>query len=385
MKHATRSWSSNRAKFQITNTTKPQAILLLLAVSLHAPLFSAESGQDKRVTVKAPPDKIATMIMEKPIYPIGIHAIAFGPDGGTIAGGDGTGHLRLWETKSGKLIHDLRAHSNWVFAITWTRDGSRIITGGGDNLIHWFDGANPTTPQRTIQIHSNDVHAVAVSRDARTMFSAGDDRQIVIWDSRPGRIRERFTAHERQIPALVLSPNQRLLASGSRDHSIKLWNARNGELRDTLIGHTGDVMALSFSPDGSLLASAGWDNTVRLWDVDEGKAVRILPVQHGRVSGVAFSPDGKHLVSSSGSRLRLFEGGTGKEIWSAEFNAEIQGPAAEKTGEDLSMVAFSPDGQQIAAGSTTGSIYLVSSESGKVIRTLNAQDSERSNQGASLP
>ena len=363
---------------------KPHTILFLLAVFLHVPVFSAESGQDKRVTVQAAPDKIATLIMEKPIYPIGIHAIAFSPDGATIAGGDGTGHLRLWETKSGKLIHDLQAHSNWVFAITWTRDGSSIITGGGDNLIHWFEGASSTTPRRTIQIHSNDVHAVAVTRDARTMFSAGDDRQIVIWDSRRGRVRERITAHERQIPTLVLSPNQRILASGSRDHSIKLWNARNGDLRDTLIGHTGDVMALSFSPDGSLLASAGWDQTVRLWDVEEGKAVRILGGHPPRVSGVAFSPDGREVVSSSGSRLRLFEARTGKEIWSTKFQGEIEGRSAEKTGEDLSMVAFSPDGRQIAVGSTTGSIYLVLRESGKVIRTLSAQDSEQRNKGAEL-
>jgi WD40 repeat protein len=310
------------------------------------------------------------MIMRKPIYPIAVHAVAFSPDGRTVAGGDGTGRLRLWETTTGKLTRELQAHSNWVFSVSWTKDGSGLITGGGDNLIRWFDALNPVQPSRTILAHSNDVHAVALTRDGKTLVSAGDDRQIVIWDVERAAARRRLSGHERQIPTLALSPDEKLIASGSRDHSIRLWNTRTGALRDTLLGHTGDIVALSFSPDGSILASAGWDYTVRLWDVRTGKATRLLLGHPNWVSGVAFSPDGRRLATSSGFKLRLFDAADGGELWSTDFRGIIRGQTGGDTAEDLSTVAFSPDGRLIAVGSTNGSIYLVSAASGELVRQL---------------
>lgn len=355
------------------------AISCMVGAALLLPGVSVRSqGEAEPASVKTTtqPDEVAVRIMEKPIYPIGIHTVAFSPDGRIAAGGDGTGHLRLWEVATGNLVHDIAAHSNWVFAIHWHRDGGSIVTGGGDNLIHWFDAAEPEKPIWTVKAHSNDVHAVVLSHDGDTLYSAGDDRQIVIWDVKKDTAKRRITGHTRQIPALVLSPNGRALASGSRDHSIRLWNARNGKERDTLVGHTGDVMALSFSPDGVLLASAGWDHTVRLWEVRSGKAVRIISGEVKRVSGVAFSRDGKRVVSSGGADLRMFQVETGKEIWSAKFTSMIRDSLGKETPEDLSAVAFSPGGEQVAVGSTTGRIYLVDAETGQVIREFSAPENK---------
>lgn len=317
-----------------------------------------------------PPDAVASMIMRKPIYPIAIHAVAFSPDGRTVAGGDGTGRLRLWETATGKLSHEARVHSNWVFSVAWTKDGAGLLTGGGDNLIRWFDLADLKRPGRITLAHSNDVHAVALTGDAKTLVSAGDDRQIVIWDVERGVPRRRLSGHERQIPTVVLSPDEKLIASGSRDHSIRLWAADSGELRDTLVGHTGDIVALNFSPDGSRIASAGWDYTVRLWDVRTGRATRVLLGHPNWVSGVAFSPDGRRLASSSGFKLRVFDVASGKELWSSDFRGVIRGEAAENTPEDLSTVVFSPDGTLIAVGSTNGSVSLLAADSGTLLRQL---------------
>jgi WD40 repeat protein len=345
----------------------------ILTFMLQAAAVRAQQKQQvdrNPVNTTTQPDAIATGIMHKPIYPIGVHALRFSPDGRTIASGDGTGLLRLWNVREGKLHKEIRAHSNWVFAVHWNRDGSRIITGGGDNLIHWFNPSRSDIPEKTINVHSNDVHALALTRNGKTLYSTGDDRQIVIWDVKRDLVKKGFIAHERQVPALLLSPNEKLLASGSRDRTIRLWDAKNGKLRETLIGHTGDVMALSFSPQGNLLASAGWDHTVRLWDVRSGKAVRIFAGEPARVSGVAFSPDGKKIVSSSGPNLRAFNPANGNQLWSAQFDRKIRDEAGTETAEDLSAVTFRPHGDLVAVGSTTGAIYLVDAETGHVVHTI---------------
>jgi WD40 repeat protein len=356
-------------------------ILVISLVSQFGVLSAEKQGTPPSSTVETSeaPDEIATGIMEKPIYPMGIHTLDFSPDGKTLASGDGTGHLRLWEARTGKLLHDVTAHSNWVFAIEWARDGSKIITGGGDNMIHWFDAEEPALPIRTLRGHSNDVHAVALTKNGKTLYSAGDDRQMLIWDARESLLKKRIRGHDRQIPALELSPNERLVATGSRDRSIKIWN-KDGELRDTLIGHTGDVVALSFSRDGSKLASAGWDNTARIWNVRTGKAERIIAGNVKHVSGVAFSEDSKRIAVSGGSRLGLFELATGKQIWSANFGNKIRDAKGTETAEDLSAVAFGKDDELIAVGSTTGAIYLMSADTGKMVRQLSPP--ARNNLGA---
>jgi WD40 repeat protein len=130
------------------------------------------------------------------------------------------------------------------------------------------------------------------------------------------------------------------------------------------------VVALAFSRDGSKLASAGWDNTARIWDVGTGKAERIIAGDTKHVSGVAFSGDGKLLAVSGGAQLGVFEVTTGKQLWAANFRNKILDAKGTETAEDLSAVAFNGDSELIAVGSTTGSVYLVAADTGKIVRQL---------------
>lgn len=314
------------------------------------------------------PDKVATHLMPVPIFNFAIHNVAFHPDGQTLATGDGNGLVRLWETKTGRLRHSIPAHTNWAFSIAWSRDGKFLATGGGDNLVHWFDAAKPGQPLKTFTGHSGDVHAVIIAPDSRSIFSAGDDKRIIAWDARRGASKRDWTAHSLQIPTLALSPDGKILASGSRDDSIRLWNTRSGRGRDTLIGHHDDVMSVRFSPDGKTLASASYDQTVRLWEVATGKAVRIFQGHTNRVFSVAFSPDGKRLVSAGDSTVQVWDVASGTVLNVISLGGVISS-AKGKVPENLSSVAFSPDGNSLAVASTTGLAFLLT-QSGEVLWTL---------------
>jgi WD40 repeat protein len=320
------------------------------------------------VVATVAPDAVATALHPVPIFNFAVHNVAFSPDGQTLATGDGTGIVRLWNVPTGELKAMVLAHTNWAFSVAWARDGKTFATGGGDSAVQLFDVVNPTQPLKSFTGHSNDVHAVAFTPDGLRLVSAGDDRNIIVWNLATAVEARRWPAHQGPIPGLDVSPGGELVASASRDDSIRLWDLGTGKLKHELLGHTEDVLSVRFSPNGKLLASASYDGTVRLWDAANGKAIRIFKGHTNRVFSVAFSPDASRLASAGDSTLRIWNAANGQQLSVITLGGTIDD--GHVVQENLSAVAFNRDGTLIAVSSTTGTTALVEADTGKVLRRL---------------
>jgi hypothetical protein len=74
--------------------------------------------------------------------------------------------------------------------------------------------------------------------------------------------------------SVTFSPDNSTIAVGCRDGEILLCDTRSGRVLDRLIGHRGAVSALAFSTDSRRLASGGADTSILVWDIAQMMARR---------------------------------------------------------------------------------------------------------------
>jgi WD40 repeat protein/S1-C subfamily serine protease len=267
-----------------------------------------------------------------------VHSLAFSSDSKTLAvGGYYGGRLRLWDVAAGKWRANLEGHTGTVLAVAFSPDGKTLASGGDDGTLRFW---NVRTAKETAQQkpHGAWVFAVAYSPDGKVLASAGADNDVLIWDLATGKPRHRLRGHDNYVDMLVCSADGKLLASGSRDGTTKLWDLATGKEVRQFPGSEG-----TFSPDGTYWISPGWGRLV-VWDVATGarRAHILRPAPVFSPVSLAVSPDGKTLAVRCDSE-RIY-------LWDLDRLLP-----AEQKGKIASM-AFSPDGKELASLSSDGTL-----------------------------
>ncbi|KIJ13678.1 hypothetical protein PAXINDRAFT_13432, partial [Paxillus involutus ATCC 200175] len=66
----------------------------------------------------------------------GVNALCFSPNGTKLAGGDQA--VRVFDVDSGDLILEIEGHTEHLYSVVWSLDGSQLFTGSWDQTIrHW--------------------------------------------------------------------------------------------------------------------------------------------------------------------------------------------------------------------------------------------------------
>lgn len=136
---------------------------------------------------------------------------------------------------------------------------------------------------------------------------------------------------------------------------IKFHDLPTGKVRLVCKGHTHAVNTTAFSADGKMLASGDCVGAIRLWDTATGKELATFTHEGRRAWSLAFSPNEKILVSSSPSRVMLWEVVTGKQRAVIETGGQEINCVGQHCG---CPVVFSPDGRTLAGAADGGAVRL---------------------------
>jgi WD40 repeat protein/tetratricopeptide (TPR) repeat protein len=274
--------------------------------------------------------------------------------------------LWLWDATTGKAL-DPFPHSWITWATAFSPDGRMLLTGGGP-----YQKDRPTG--RTIR-HD-------LTRNLEGAYAR-------LWDAVKGDSL-RWFPHDNAVLAVAFSPDGRRILTGSADRTARLWDVGTGRLLGKPLEHDGLVLAVAFSPDGRTLVtcsqSSATRGTVRLWNAGTGQPLG-EPLPHPRpVLAAAFSPDGRVLLTgssdpaSSKGEAHLWAVATGRPLgeplphpgpvhavaWSPDGRRVVTGcadkvarvwearptPAVAQVAHHERVIAYSPDGRRVLLGAT---------------------------------
>ncbi len=175
----------------------------------------------------------------------------------------GTGRaVKLFDARDGRLAATLTKHTDWITALAFSPDGSRLATADRSGAIHLWEADGGGGALLALAEHKDAVTSLAWRLDGAVLASGSEDGKLILWDVRAGW------------PTATLDAPHRPPGAGKR---------------------AGGVLAAAFLPDGRFL-TAGRDGAVRLWDA-AAKGVRSFETPGALPLKVAASADGRTVIA----------------------------------------------------------------------------------------
>ena len=216
-----------------------------------------------------------------------------------IASGSEQGMIRLWDAGTGKLLRNFPARTGAVWALAFSPDGGTLATGDPDGKVVLWNVDNETSQRQLLDRgDQSPIYCIAYSYDGKWLAAGDKDGDLYLWDlQKPSRSPEHVRGHIGGVWGVDFGPNGEL-ASGGEDGLIRIWDVRDLTRPGLILkGHAGEVWNLAYNKSG-LLASCGSDGTVRLWHPPNTSQQLVLGGREGTLWTVAFSPDGNLLASA---------------------------------------------------------------------------------------
>ncbi len=309
------------------------------------------------------------------ICALGSGAVAFSPDGQTLAMGV-TDNLRcdsapvseprtiwLWDVPTGQRRAVLRGLVAPVKSLIYSPDGSRLLAISTDGTVSLWDALTGELLQEVTDFHNparylrfdsaGTLHSLEIARDALVIRENG---QPVNGVSRFNDLGANPFI-EGAIPnadfSVIIARGFDFYDMSVNSRTYTLWNMATGE-RILPFPRELNSQTVTINPSGTRLASSKYG--VQLWEIGAQTDPLILLENSAlSIGGLTFSPDDHLLagiVTPPGSAVKLWDLASGDQ-------RSITLPA---TDAEILVLDFSPDSRYLVAQTRESGIWILSLE-----------------------
>jgi hypothetical protein len=145
-----------------------------------------------------------------------------------------TGFIHFFDVASGKEVRQFSCPGGIVRALAFSPDGGTLAAchityndaGAATKcVLMLWEVATGRERARLMELEQHQgLLSVLFSPDGRTLASSGPDNKVHLWEVATGRERHRLEGHRGRVTSLSFSADGNRLISGSNDTSVLIWD-----------------------------------------------------------------------------------------------------------------------------------------------------------------
>ncbi len=285
-----------------------------------------------------------------------IYALDFTRDGKRAATAAWGGSVTMWDATTGRELWAKSTHEGSANAVSFSPDGTRLVSGGNDGRLQLIDASNGTVLATWERVEDGRAAGIAWSADGRFVFCPSSRPHGKLRNAADGSVARVVSGSKGEIYDAAFSADSRWLAIAWTGGELRLLELATGSETHVNEAHRGGVYGVAFAPSSQVVATSGGDGRIRIWSVPDLAPRRTLEGHTELVYSVDFSPDGTRIASASNDySVRLWASDTGESLLTVPFPVQVYG------------ARFSPDGQKLAVLPMNGTVQVLDAPAPKQV------------------
>jgi WD40 repeat protein len=252
----------------------------------------------------------------------------------------------LWDAEFFTLESTLAGHTDDILCMTFTVDGSRLVTGSADHSARVWDIA---TSKALFEFkHSSPVTCVCFNTSGNYLLTLCRNGKMHKWHI-VNKQRMISLKVKLSCDGFVCFNNSNQLIIGcdqipsetGYEQVVKCWHHLSGQLVSTLRGHTDIINSVAVSPTEDNIATGSADKTIIIWDIPTGAKSTVMKGHLFSVRCVAYNCTGDRLASGSNDMsVKIWRVSDGLILLSMRFPASIVSVSFSTIGGDQIAVGL---------------------------------------------